>query len=75
MARCTRTHSLEVHHKRRDGGNDLGNAEVLCSTCHQATSTYGAPGKSPPEFSVATKAAALRLAGSRCACTRVGGCH
>jgi len=31
MARCTRKRGLEVHHKRRDGGNDLNNAEVLCS--------------------------------------------
>ena len=27
MARCTGTRDLEVHHKRRDGGNDIGNAE------------------------------------------------
>ncbi len=26
MARCTRKKNLEVHHKRRDGGNGIGNA-------------------------------------------------
>jgi hypothetical protein len=30
MPRCWRTTNLEVHHKRRDGGNDTTNAEVLC---------------------------------------------
>ena len=75
MARCARTRGLEVHHKRRDGGNDLGNAEVLCGTCHAATSTYGRPGKSPPAFSEETKQRALRRAGNRCECTRAGGCH
>ena len=30
MSQCTRTNNLEVHHKRRDGGNGLDNAEVLC---------------------------------------------
>lgn len=29
MSRCTRTTNLEVHHKRKDGGNDLTNAQVL----------------------------------------------
>jgi len=51
MARCTRTWSLDVHHKRRDEGNGLDNAEVLCSKYHEATSTYGNPGPTPPPFS------------------------
>ena len=75
MARCTQINGLEVHHKRRDGGNGLNNAEVLCSPCHEATSTYGTPGNSPPEFSEETKAMARRRAGNQCECTRTGGCH
>jgi len=75
MARCTRTTNLEVHHKRRDGGNDLPNAEVLCHTCHVATSTYVMPGTSPPRFSAATRDLALLLAGYRCERTRTGGCY
>lgn len=75
MARCTRTRELEVHHKRRDGGNSLANAEVLCKKCHAATSSYGTPGQSPPPFSDQTKLAARIRAGNRCECTRTGGCH
>ncbi len=75
MARCTKTSGLEVHHRRRDGGNGLDNAEVLCGPCHEATSTYGVPGKSPPPFSDGTKQRALARAGGRCECTRTGGCH
>lgn len=75
MPRCTKTRGLEVHHKRRDGDNSLANAEVLCGPCHAATSSYGAPGASPPAFSELTKAAALLRAGNRCECTRVGGCQ
>jgi len=75
MARCTRTRDLEVHHKRRDGGNTLDNAEVLCPECHKGTITYGAPGQSPPNFDNDTKAKALRRAGNQCECTRTSGCH
>lgn len=75
MARCARTRGLDVHHRRRDGGNGLANAEVLCSTCHEATGTYGTPGKSPPPFDQTTKDRALRNAGNQCECTRTGGCH
>jgi hypothetical protein len=32
---------LEVHHKRKAGGNGLGNAEALCPSCHVATGSYG----------------------------------
>lgn len=75
MARCTKTWGLEVHHQRRDGGNGLENAEVLCGPCHQATSTYGEPGRSPPPFSQETIEQAKRFAGNQCQCTRTGGCH
>mgnify|MGYP003762759027 CR=1 FL=1 len=75
MARCTRKTNLEVHHKRRDGGNSIENAEVLCQTCHSKTSTYAAPGTSPQPFSYETKLKALLRAGNQCECTRIGGCH
>ncbi len=75
MLRCTRTKELEIHHIRRDGGNDLNNAKVLCQKCHAATSTYGTPGKTPPPFSPLTKNMALAKAGNRCECTSTSGCH
>ena len=75
MARCTRTRELQVHHVRRDGGNGLDNAEVVCPPCHEGTWTYGTPGYSPPEFTEDTKARALRRAGNQCECTRTTGCH
>jgi 5-methylcytosine-specific restriction endonuclease McrA len=75
MARCARTTNLEIHHMRRDGGNDISNAEVLCQKCHSHTSTYGVAGKSPPAFDQATKDRALKRAGYQCECTRSGGCH
>lgn len=75
MARCTRTSNLEVHHKRRDGDNDLSNAVVLCQTCHENTSTYGLSGKTPPAFDQATKGKALKNAGNQCECTSTKGCH
>lgn len=75
MTRCTRIRNLEIHHKRRDSGNDLSNAEVLCGPCHSATSTYGVQGKTPPAFTVGTKEAALKRAGNQCECIRSGGCH
>jgi 5-methylcytosine-specific restriction endonuclease McrA len=70
MARCTVTSNLEVHHKRRNGGNGLENAEVLCQKCHANTSTYGQPGDTPPPFPEETKKWALIRAGYRCECTR-----
>ena len=42
---------LFIHHKRKDGGNDIDNTKVLCHACHVNTSSYGIEGKSPPEFS------------------------
>jgi 5-methylcytosine-specific restriction endonuclease McrA len=74
MSRCNITQELEVHHKRRDGGNDIENAEVLCQSCHENTSTYGVEGKSPPAFSDETKKEALKRAGNRCECEKEG-CH
>ncbi len=74
MARCTSTRNLEVHHIRRDGGNDLSNAKVLCQSCHANTSTYGEPGKSPPPFSQDTKDKALKRAANRCECDKAN-CH
>lgn len=75
MGRCTRTTNLEVHHKRRDAGNGLDNAQVLCQKCHAATETFGTPGKVPPDFDEATKQAAFKRAGYQCECTRTGPCH
>ena len=75
MSRCTRTNNLAVHHKRRDGGNELDNAQVLCQECHSPTSTYGVPGNTPPAFSPLTKELALSKAGKQCECTSDRGCH
>ena len=75
MARCTWMRDLEVHHKRRDGGNGLGNAIVLCPPCHQATRTYGATGMPPPLFDDDIRSIALAAASYRCECTSTGGCH
>lgn len=69
--KCTRTTNLEVHHKRRDGGNDLDNAEVLCHDCHVNTSSYGTKGESPKPFPSLVKLKALKRAGNQCECTRV----
>ena len=70
MARCTCRTGLEVHHKRRDGGNGLDNAEVLCHECHVNTATFGVHGKSPEPFPQSVKDLALKRAGNRCECTR-----
>jgi len=60
MSRCNSTKALEVHHKRRDGGNEIGNAEVLCHECHVHTSTYGVQGNRPLEFSDVAKSRKLK---------------
>ena len=39
MARCKRTTYLDVYHKRRDGGNGIENAVVLCEKCYNANRT------------------------------------
>ncbi len=75
MSRCLRTRNLEVHHIRRDGGNGLDNAKVFCQECHSATSTYGVPGKTPPDFNPMVKNMALIRAGNQCECTSNSGCH
>ncbi|MGA9108801.1 MAG: HNH endonuclease [Smithella sp.] len=75
MARCTRTRNLEVHHIRRDGGSGIDNAQVLCPDCHQETSSYGTPGKSPLPFGEEIKQKALKNAGNQCQCTSSRGCH
>lgn len=75
MSRCTKTRNLEVHRIRRDGGNDLSNAKVLCQPCHEKTATFGAPGKTPPPFDEETNQRALRRAGNQCECTSTQGCH
>ena len=74
MPRCDKTTGLEVHHKRRDGGNELNNAEVLCQECHENTGTYGTPGGSPLDFSEETKKDALRRADNQCECIK-DNCH
>lgn len=75
MARCTKTWGLEIHHRRRDGGNGLDNSQVLCSKCHAATHSYGTPGQSPTPFDEDTKKKALARAGNQCECTSSSGCH
>ena len=75
MSRCERRRGLEVHHIRRDGGNDLSNAQVLCQQCHEKTSSYGVQGKEPKPFSEETKQKAFKRAGNQCECTSNRGCH
>lgn len=75
MARCTSKTNLEVHHIRRDGGNGLNNAKVLCQDCHSETDSYGKHGNCPPDFSDEVKAQAKALAGNQCECTSNSGCH
>jgi hypothetical protein len=73
MARCNKTEHLEVHRRRRDQANDLGNAEVLCPECYAASAAFRKPAAGWPDFSEETKQIALSLAGRRCECT--GKCH
>ncbi len=75
MTRCMRTSGLQVHHKRRDGGNRLDNTQVLCEACHQETGTFGEPGQSPPDFTPLVKKLAIMQAGNRCECVSPRGCH
>jgi 5-methylcytosine-specific restriction endonuclease McrA len=76
MARCTRTTNLEIHHIRRDGGNDISNAQVLCQKCHRETHSYGRQGHSPTPFPQDVKDKALKKAGYQCECTSgYQGCH
>jgi len=73
--RCGSDKKLEVHHRNRENGNSLENAEVLCHDCHVQTSTYGQEGDSPPSFTEETKKDALKRAGGRCECTRTSCNH
>jgi 5-methylcytosine-specific restriction endonuclease McrA len=75
MPRCAVRSNLGIHHIRRDGGNGLENAEVLCQKCHKATATFPVPGKSPVPFDQETKVKALRQAGGQCQCARTSDCH
>jgi len=76
MARCKRTRNLHVHHKWQGGGNNLGNAIVLCKKCHQKTLSYGRHATPSKPFSEETKAAAIKIAKKRCQCRRINqGCH
>ncbi|NOH00210.1 MAG: HNH endonuclease [Ignavibacteriae bacterium] len=75
MTRCTRKSNLEIHHIRRDGGNDINNAQVLCQNCHSETGTYGTSGKTPLVFTPMIKQLALTRAGNQCQCTSIRGCH
>ena len=72
--RCNETKQLEVHHKHRDQGNSIDNAQVLCQHCHEKTETYGVQGESPKPFSDETKKEALKKAGERCEC-EIEDCH
>ena len=74
MSRCIATENLEIHHKRRNGGNDINNAQVLCQSCHENTTTYGKQGESPPDFSSKIKELALKRAMNRCECEKPE-CH
>jgi len=74
MSRCNSRDELNVHHKRRDGGNGIENARVLCHNCHVNTSTFGREGKKPPEFSQEVKETALIHAAYRCECEKEE-CH
>jgi hypothetical protein len=65
---------LEVRHRRRKGGNELPNAQVLCGRCCIGTSSRRAAATSPPPFSQDTEGTALRRAGWQCECVR-SGCH
>jgi len=74
MSRCTSINHLEVHHKRRDCGNGINNAQVLCHDCHKNTNTYWLQGNSPPAFTEETKQAAKIRAGNQCECVEEN-CH
>lgn len=74
ITRCDATNRLEVRHKRKDRGNGIENAIVLCSDCYANKNALDAPGNSAPPFTDLTKAFALRNAGHRCECMKQN-CH
>ncbi len=75
MERCTRTTELEVRHIRKDGGNGLDNATVLCHHCYAALDLPTGSGPEPPPFDEETKRKAIERAEGRCQCESSGGCH
>ncbi|MCB5230001.1 MAG: hypothetical protein WCX83_02110 [Candidatus Cloacimonas sp.] len=75
MPRCHRTSGLDAYPIRPDGGNAIDNARILCRECYNASIDGGPPVFHAPPFSQATKDGALRRAGNRCECERMGGCH
>ncbi len=68
MARCEQTEQLQVHHKRRDGGNELDNAVVLCQACLATMSSDDEAGVSSPPFSHETRLRAYHWARYQCEC-------
>lgn len=70
MKRCNKNNGLEVRHKRKDGGNDLSNAEVLCESCRAYTLIYDTPGPSPAPFPDSVKRQAKARSCYRCECKR-----
>jgi hypothetical protein len=75
MERCLRTADLEVHYIRRDRGQGLDNATVLCRHCYELMDSSPPAGPEPPPFSDEIKRQALERAGDRCECESSGGCH
>ena len=61
---------MEVYHKKRDGGNGLDNAVVLCPECYGKKITYRIESVISLPFSISTKDAAFRRAFNRCECDR-----
>jgi len=68
MKKCNARRNLEVHHRSRNGGNKLNNAQVLCRGCHSQTNSYGKAGESPKPFSDTTKKLAVLMANYQCQC-------
>jgi len=75
MLRCTSKRDLQVYHIRKNGGNGIGNAVVLCSKCHVASSSYDIPGEKPPDFDQETIKNAMIRATYQCECKSSRGCH
>ncbi len=74
MPRCRRKWGLEVHHIRRNGGNALANARVLCQERYHWTQTYGMSGRTSADFDEDAKERARTKAGGRCECSGCRGC-
>ena len=76
MPQCNRTKNLKVYLKRKNGGNELDNAIVMCDECYKAF-IYGGENSEDEsnQFSETTKMLAMVLAHYRCECTSSNGCH